>query len=514
MKLTLTSLFKKLVSIDMKKDILLSFIKVLGLVVGFGLQVFFTKVIGVKEYGLYVLFTTWTNFLSLILILGYDRIIIKQLGYFFIQKEKGKFRTVLDKLIFFVLLNSLIFLVISFFIPQQFLTSSFFSKDILRSSWLLIAVGTVTFTLFDLHGKVLSAAQKVSMSILRSEVIYKFILLAIVIVLFFYFRNIAGINLIVVGVIFSHVLTLLIFVFILDKKKMRQYLSFKKEKISLGKENYVFFFTGLNYYVISQVDKIYLGKVESLETLGVYGLVVTLISISSFSTIVYQRFLPKISNYFRTNNIAGLEEEFKVVCRNSIIIALPFIMFILVYTDDILLFFGEKYTAGSTILRVLIWGQMTNFLTGPCGNLLIHGKHSKADFVNSIVVVILTVVLVILGYKYFGVIGVAAATSFGMMLINIVKMIEVKVFYKIFPYEMKNIVLTLVVFCSFYFIKVINISVHNLIARLFANFSLSLLTAAIAVATLYFLQRKKWSYKNLLLAFSEFKKQNVPKQNL
>src|SRR5690349_10938056 len=141
MKLKLTTLFKKLVSIDLKKDLTLSFIKVFGLVLGFGLQVFFTKMIGVKEYGLYVLFTTWTNFLSLILILGYDRIIIKQLGYFFIQKEKGKFRTILDKLIFLVLLNSAIFLVISFCIPQKFLTSTFFSKDLLRSSWLLIAIG-------------------------------------------------------------------------------------------------------------------------------------------------------------------------------------------------------------------------------------------------------------------------------------------------------------------------------------------------------------------------------------
>ena len=130
MELKLKNLLKKFVSIDLKKDLVLSFIKVLGLIVGFGLQVFFTKVIGVKEYGLYVLFTTWTNFLSLVLILGYDRIIIKQLGYFFIQKEKGKFRTILDKLIFFVLLNSLIFLVISFCIPQQFLTGSFFSKDL------------------------------------------------------------------------------------------------------------------------------------------------------------------------------------------------------------------------------------------------------------------------------------------------------------------------------------------------------------------------------------------------
>src|SRR5436305_11401034 len=117
--------------------------------------------------------------------------------------------------------------------------------------------------------------------------------------------------------------------------------------------------------------------------------------------------------------------------------------------------------------------------------------------------VILTIILVILGYKYFGVIGVAAATSFGMMLINIVKMIEVKVFYKIFPYEIKNIVLTVIVFCSFYFIKMINLNVQNLIGRLFANFSLSLITAALAVTLIYFFQIKN-TIKNPYFLFFRF----------
>jgi O-antigen/teichoic acid export membrane protein len=502
----LKSIYKKFVNGDMKKDLRLSSIKVIGLLLGFALQVFFTKVIGVKEYGLYTLFTTWTNFLSLILILGFDRVIIKQLGYFYIQRMKGEFRSTLDKLLTFVLLNSAIFLVLAFVIPQEVLTSSLFSKDFMRSSWILIAIGTVSFTLFDLHGKVLSSAQKVELTIVRTEVIYKFILFVAVLLLYFYFSSIAGINLIVVGVIFSHILTLLIFVFVVDRKELGNYLAIKKAKISIGRENYVFFLTGINYYVIGQIDKIYLGKVEPLETLGVYGLVNTLIGIMAFSTIVYQRFLPKISNYFRTNNISGLEEDFKITCRNSLMIALPFMMFILVFTNDILLFFGPQYTAGTMILRVLIWGQMTNFLTGPCGNLLIHGRYSKIDFINSIIIVILTAVLIVFGYKYYGVIGVAAAASFGMMLINILKVIEVKIFYKIFPYEMKNIVLTIVVFLSFYFVKMININIESLIPRLMANFSLGSLIALLSGGSLYIIQRKSHKHKMLLIDLADSKK--------
>src|SRR4030095_16460286 len=177
-------------------------------------------VIGIKEYGLYVLFTTWTNFLSLILILGYDRVILKQLGYFYIQRNRGKFRSTLDKLVLFVLINCLIFLLTALLIPQQFLIKSLFSKDLLRSTWIFIAIGTITFTLFDLLGKVLSAIQRVQLTVLRSEIVYKFILFVNVILLFFYFRTTTGLNIIVVGVISAHILTLLIFIFLVDRKKV------------------------------------------------------------------------------------------------------------------------------------------------------------------------------------------------------------------------------------------------------------------------------------------------------
>lgn len=173
-------------------------------------------------------------------------------------------------------------------------------------------------------------------------------------------------------------------------------------------------------------------------------------------------------------------------------------MFLLVFTNDILLFFGEKFTAGTPILRVLIWGQMAHFFTGPNSHLLINGRYAKMVLANSAIIGVLTIVLNIVCYKYYGVIGVAAVTSFGLALINIVTVIEVKIFYKIFPYEFRNILLTLIVFISFYFVKVINIPIPNLIARLFISFSLSLLTAILVIAMVFALQRKKFSYNTTI----------------
>lgn len=476
----------KNISATTKKDLRLSSIRVIGLVLGFGLQVFFTKVVGLKEYGLYVLFTSWTTFLSLLLILGYDKFILKQLSYYFIQKQDAKFKSTLHKLLIYVSINSIIFLVISFFLPHDFLTDTLFPKELLRSSWLIIAVGTVIATIFNLLGKVLSAVQRVELNYFRSEILQKCLWFVIVLAILFFFREAIGINIIILGVILAQIFTLLLLFFYVDRDTARRYRAIEKEKVALGRENYVFFFTSLNYYIIAFADKLVLGMYEPLETLGIYGLVVTLISIASFSAIVYQRFLPKISNYILTGNIAGLESDFKTVSRNSLMIALPFIMFLLVFTHDILLFFGEHFTSGTPILRILIWGQLINFLTGPNGNILLNGYHSKTDFINSIVIVILTLAFLFLGYRYYGVLGVAAATSVGVLLINLVKVIEVKLFYNIFPYELHNVYLIVLTFLSFYSVSLLNIGFDSLLLRLATNFVLSLLVTSIPLLFFYY----------------------------
>ncbi len=489
----------------MKSDLRLSSIRVIGLVLGFAIQLFFTKIVGVKEYGVYTLFSTWTGVFALIIILGHDKVIIKDLSYLYIQKRKGKFRSALDKLIFFVFINSIIFLILAFCLPQS-LIKVLFSASLLRSTWILIAVGTVVYTVFILLGKILSATQRVELTYVRSEIIYKFVWLASVVVLFYYFRAVSGVNIIVVGTIFAYAVTVLIFFLLLDRKKILQYLTIKKEKIQLGRENYVFFLLTFNGYFISQLDKVILGKFASMETLGVYGLVTTLCNLIGFSTIVYQRFLPKISNYIITDRMDDLVVDFKTIVRNALLIALPLIGFILVFAEDVLLFFGEKYVQGAPVLRILIIGQMFNYYSGPNGNLLINGRHSKIDFYNTCVILVLSLVLNYFGYKFYGVLGVAVATSLGVMLINIAKVIEVKIFYKIFPYEVENVLITIIIVFSFFIIKTLNINIHSLLFKLITNFSLGLLTAILTGAVLYFLIGKKYNYNPLLLYFNGTKR--------
>src|SRR5205085_6760348 len=156
----------------MKKDIKLSSIRVLGILLGLVIQVLFIKYIGSSEYGVYVLFNSWSNVFSNILILGFDILLVKELSHLFILGEKGKFKYVLNRMLLLVALNCAIFLVISLAIPINFLRNTIFSSELSKITWLLIAIGSVIFTGFQLMGRTFIAIQKVELSFLRSEVVY------------------------------------------------------------------------------------------------------------------------------------------------------------------------------------------------------------------------------------------------------------------------------------------------------------------------------------------------------
>src|SRR6476660_4836382 len=216
----------------MKKDIRLSSIRIVGILLGLVIQILFIKYIGSSEYGVYVLFSSWSNVFSNILILGFDILLVKELSHLFILGDKGKFKYILNRMLLLVSINCAIFLLISLAIPVKFLRSTLFSKELLESTWILIAVGSVIFTAFQLMGKTFIAIQKVELSFLRSEVVYKFILLFCVLWFFISFRARLGINIILAGAVLSYALTIAFFL-LFDKNQIKRYNITSKEKVEI-----------------------------------------------------------------------------------------------------------------------------------------------------------------------------------------------------------------------------------------------------------------------------------------
>ena len=109
-------------------------------------------------------------------------------------------------------------------------------------------------------------------------------------------------------------------------------------------------------------------------------------------------------------------------------------MIILVFSKQILHFFGAEFIEGSTALIILAIGQLFNSFCGPVGNLLnMTGNHKEfrnVIFISLLINIVLNFVLI----KDFGINGAATATTISLIAWNLLGVIIVKKKLHIYSY--------------------------------------------------------------------------------
>ena len=126
----------------------------------------------------------------------------------------------------------------------------------------------------------------------------------------------------------------------------------------------------------------------------------------------------------------GKPEELRatsLLCsRLMIVLATPVLVFMLVFPEFILSFFGAEYKQASLILQILVIGQFINVVTGSVGFLLNMTGHEK-DMRN--VVLFSGPLALILGFlltPIYGATGAAIATAIALASQNLIAVYMVK----------------------------------------------------------------------------------------
>lgn len=471
----------------MKNDVKLIVIKCMGILIALVNQLIFSKVIGIEAYGTYTLFLTWINIFSIIIILGNDKLILKYLSKFFIEKDNVKYHSILNKVSKMVLLNCLIFVAVTNLVPLKFWKNTILPNTVTHNTWLLIITGTVFLSIYTILDNFLISILKIKQSAFFTQFFQKLLFLLFTVVIYFTLRKYINRQyIIVISMILSYLALILTVVFI-NKKFI-----FIKEKeivrLDIRNDNMFLYLGSINYFLLTQIDKIFISKYSTNAILGIYGLSSTLSQLVGFSTILYAKFLPRISYFISNNNYKQLNEEFKDVTLKALMISIPFITYIILFSNLVLLFFGKSYASGAVILIILMVGQIISCYTGPNGSLLVYGSYSKMDFFNSCIAVFVNIAANIFGFKLFGIAGIAIGTCFSLAVVNIIKVIQVKMVYKLFPYSIDMIIVSFISFISFFLIKIFEIKFTNIIFRIGINFIIGMIIYIILLSIIY---RKK-----------------------
>jgi O-antigen/teichoic acid export membrane protein len=178
------------------------------------------------------------------------------------------------------------------------------------------------------------------------------------------------------------------------------------------------------------------GYVTSGE-IGVYSACVRAALIMVlFLTAVSYVFAPFVADLHERGETARLDTLFKTITRWTIAGTVPVLLLMLVVPAAILAMFGKgDFASGADALRILVIGQAINVSVGAAGFVLIMAGRTGWDLAVYVLSAILDLVLSLLLIPKFGINGAAAAQAITIACSNWLRLVLVRRFVGIFPWD-------------------------------------------------------------------------------
>ena len=114
---------------------------------------------------------------------------------------------------------------------------------------------------------------------------------------------------------------------------------------------------------------------------------------------------------------------------------LPLFLILILFPAQMLSIFGRSFVEGSTALVLLTWAKMIDIGTGMGGAIIDMTGYTKLKLVNSIIQLALSLVCSILLVPSWGIVGAATAVLVGIGALNLLRLCEVFVLFRLLPYN-------------------------------------------------------------------------------
>ncbi|WP_240207221.1 flippase [Vibrio sp. CyArs1] len=183
--------------------------------------------------------------------------------------------------------------------------------------------------------------------------------------------------------------------------------------------------------VLAQVTQwagqLMLGAWSSAEDVALFSVAQRTALLTSFILIAVNAIAaPKFAEAFKQDNLVQVRALSKMSSRLMTLCALPIVGIMMLFAPWLMSLFGEDFTQGANILRILALGQFVNVITGSVGYLLQMTGYEKVlrnnVFISSFIMMSGSAVLI----PSYGVIGAAWVTAFSVAFQNLLCVFHVK----------------------------------------------------------------------------------------
>ncbi|NOR57019.1 MAG: oligosaccharide flippase family protein [Sulfurimonas sp.] len=391
--------------------------KIFGMGLGYIFTLMIAKWYGADTMGLFTLSLTLLNIFVTIGIFGFDNALVKFIAEYNSNNNHDLKKEVYQKALTITIPLGLL-LSILLFISADFFAYSVFDNEDLIIFFKITALAILPLVLFNINIAILRGLKKIKEFSFYQSVGILLISILLLISLHAYSTTdhltiLSQVLSIVIISIFSFLTINKYF----SKEKLLTKILKYKELLSVS---FPMLLSTSFALILAWTDVIMIGIFDNEDQVGIYNValkisVLVTLPLMAINTING----PQIAELYKRGQ-SDLKEYIGNSLNLTFMTIVPAFIFIIVFCEDILLFFGKDFLAGSTALLILSIAGLIKSLFGPTKiTLEMTGKQNSFFFV----ILIASTLNIILNYvliPIYGISGAALATTISFLISNIV----------------------------------------------------------------------------------------------
>mgnify|MGYP001183997786 CR=1 FL=1 len=206
--------------------------------------------------------------------------------------------------------------------------------------------------------------------------------------------------------------------------------------------------SGFGNIIILNIDILMVSALLGLSNTGIYTTAFYIgIIIEMPRRAISQISLPIISNHFKNNNLKKLNDYYKVVSINQLIIGSLIYLLVITNLENIynLIPNKENFIKGIGVVSIIGIAKIVNMASGFGSEIIVMSKYYRFNVFTIIILAIITILSNIILIPKFGIIGAAYASLFSTLIFNLIKIIFINYKLKLNPFN-RNTFLAIFIF--------------------------------------------------------------------
>ena len=395
-------------------------LKVYSILIGYILTLILARALGANNFGIYAYTISWIEILIILAFLGLDKIIIREVSIYKTKENWSLLNGIIKFSITLVLAISIILAIVSGSIGWLFNPS--LESITLQSFWLallLLPLRALTHT----GQLILQGYQKVVLAQIP-DILIRPLLIIILFLILLYIFNAEPTTPLAIGVhIAASAISVLISIFLIKKNlphEARNISPSYQKKQWIESALPLLFVSGM-LIINNKADILMLGSIVDMEAAGIYSIAskVSMVVILAYQ-VVSITFAPALAKMFSEGNKDKMQNALYKSAQFILYYSLPITVFVVIFSEWILSFFGNEFSTGTTALVILSIGKFIYTITGLTGILLIMTGFERAVAIGVCFATITNIILNSILIPYLEINGAALATALSLIVWNII----------------------------------------------------------------------------------------------